>query len=81
MKPDRAQTVEPPSAYVTAELLAVKESWPGGISYREIAQRAGMSKAHVVRLFQGKGNPALSTLVALANALDRTLAFEVLGDD
>lgn len=67
-----------PGGFILHDLLAVKESWPGGISYATIAKRAGLSKSHVVRLFQGKGNPSVTTLCSLANALSRTLSFELL---
>lgn len=63
---------------IFVDLLAVKEQWPGGISYSEIAKRSELSKAHVVRLFHGRGNPSVATIAAIAVALDRVLHFELL---
>lgn len=54
----------------TEEIARVVDEWPGGISRQELADRAGgMSKAHVVRFLQGKGNPTLRTLADLAFGL------------
>jgi transcriptional regulator with XRE-family HTH domain len=55
-------TFTTPGGFVLHDLLEVKNNWPGGISYQTIATRAGLSKAHVVRLFHGKANPSVETL-------------------
>jgi len=67
-----------PSGYILHDLRELKRSWPGGISFGEIAKRSGLTKAHVVRLFNGNGNTTVETLQVIAGALNRTLSFELL---
>lgn len=62
----------------TEEVARVVEEWPGGITRQALADRAGgMSKAHVVRFLQGRGNPTLRTLAALAHALDHRVVISL----
>src|SRR3954467_81598 len=44
------------------------------LSGTDLAQRAGISRATLIQLEAGSGNPTLETLYGLANALDATLA-------
>jgi transcriptional regulator with XRE-family HTH domain len=71
-------TFKTPAGFICADLRAIKDTWPGGISYVEIARRAGMHKASAYRLLNGGGNPTVDTLCRLAEALDRSLSFELL---
>lgn len=55
---------------VVEEIRRAHARWPGGMSRQELADRAGLSKAYVVRFLQGRQqNPTLGTVVALAAAL------------
>lgn len=74
-------TFSTPGGYILHDLRRVKDVWPGGISYAEIAKRTGMPKAHLVRLMRGEGNPTVETLCRIAAALDRTLHFELLDNN
>jgi transcriptional regulator with XRE-family HTH domain len=45
------------------------------LSLQELANRAGLSKAHVWSLEQGAGNPTLTTVAALARSLGVSLDY------
>lgn len=67
------------AARAMAVTRAKISTWPGGISHREIAERAGLSKGFVTRFLNGRvPNPTLYSLVALATALDCHFEFELL---
>lgn len=51
------------------EIAQVVNTWPGGITRRELGERSGVAKAHVVRYLQGGRDIKLSTLAALAQGL------------
>lgn len=61
----------------TEEISRVVEEWPGGMTRRELGERAGISKAHVVRFLQGRGNPKLRTLADLADAVDHRVVISL----
>ncbi|HLA76933.1 MAG TPA: shikimate kinase [Vicinamibacteria bacterium] len=44
-----------------------------GLTLKELAERSGLSVRFLVEVEAGRGNPSLSSLVALAGALDLTL--------
>lgn len=50
------------------------------LSIRDLAHGAAMSSGHLSVIERGHGNPRLSTLLALAEALDATLGQLVRGD-
>ena len=41
-----------------------------GLSQRQLAERTGLHYVHIARLELGQGNPTVSTLVTLAEALE-----------
>ena len=49
------------------------------LSIRDLAHEAAMSSGHLSVIERGRGNPRLSTLFAIAEALDTTLSQLVCG--
>lgn len=45
-----------------------------GLTQRELAERTGLHHVHIARLELGQGNPTISTLVTLAEALGINVA-------
>ena len=52
-----------------------------GLSQDQLAEAAGISRATVIQLEAGQGDPRLSTLTALATALDVAPVFFLFGRD
>ena len=50
------------------------ERQKAGLSLSQLAEQAGLTKAYLVRLETQGGNPSLDSLVAIADALELTVA-------
>jgi transcriptional regulator with XRE-family HTH domain len=50
------------------------ERQKAGLSLSQLAEQAGLTKAYLVRLETQGGNPSLESLVAIADALELTVA-------
>ena len=59
------------TAHIAEALRAAREA--AGLSQRELAQRAGVPQPHISKIESGAVDLRLSSLVAIANALDLEL--------
>lgn len=65
------QQVKSPTAHVASNVSRARDR--AGLSVSELARRAEVSKATVLGIEEGRANPTLDTLSALADALEVSL--------
>ena len=58
-------------------LSVIKARRDAGLTQAELAQRAGLSRATIGAIEQGRANPTFSTLMRIAEALDAELIVEL----